>query len=773
MAQTDVSSPEWDALAQKFGQPQPQQASPGAGDPWAELAAKFSQPVADPERSARPREGQPAVEPSNGQRMQRFLNTTRLIPVVGPMINGIAAEGPEREVGKGAISGLADIGNTLVNVGVKGVSAVAPRSLGAPLERWNADRQESLQGFNDSNASTAFSAGRIGGNIAATAPVGGVLGAGMKGLASIPALARAAPALQALSNSVSSAGFRTGLAPTTLPGQAGNLALRVAGGAVTGGASAGLVDPGSAATGAVIGGALPPAFTGFVKAGDLLGAAVNALRTPESARAARAILEAGGYKTPEEIASVRAALGQQGPNIVPEPPTVPQILQNAGVSQLGRTLRNAGDTALLERETAQNAARLTTLDRVSPVTGTVQQAAENFGNGLTAAVRPAEAEASKAVRAAFDAVDPFNETRFKIPMAEMRGAQQKYLGPGTFGTGSKAQQAINEAARIGEEAIPPSSAVPETDGMTVSKFVPFAQLQNLRSSLGEAADQAATKGANKEAAALRQMVAEVDARANAVATGKGDMGEYFPADIVNQWRTAIALHADKMERFHTGPQSQIFRRGGDGLPAAQGAELAPKFFSPRGSQSADIAAFQKIADPETLAALKNFAITDAASQTDRLGRLTNAKLGNWTDARTGALKGLLDEGELAQLIGVRKDLSRADAATSLGLATGSNTAQNAQSALGLGLLDNRAVGILANRIPVVGKFTGPMLDALRDTAKRGKVERLGGLLSDPAELDRAIAESLSRSTRRPGLLDSAGPMLPLILRSAPLLSTGQ
>ena len=113
---------------------------------------------------------------------------------------------------------------------------------------------------------------------------------------------------------------------------------------------------------------------------------------------------------------------------------------------------------------------------------------------------------------------------------------------------------------------------------------------------------------------------------------------------------------------------------------------------------------------------------------------------------------------------------RADSAQSLGMAVGSNTAQNVQNALGLGLLDSPFVNMLANRIPGVGKFTGPMLDGLRETAKRGKVEKLGGLLADPEALDRAIAESLGYSARRAGLLAN-DPRVPLLLRPAPLLTT--
>jgi len=100
----------------------------------------------------------------------------------------------------------------------------------------------------------ATGAGEVGGNIAATLPVGGVLA---RGLAQIPGVAtRAAPLVSA----VRSGGFTTGTpAATTLAGKAADLAVRSAGGAITGGASAALVDPKEALSGAAIGGALPGA----------------------------------------------------------------------------------------------------------------------------------------------------------------------------------------------------------------------------------------------------------------------------------------------------------------------------------------------------------------------------------------------------------------------------------------------------------------------------------------------------------------------------------
>src|SRR5690606_27671038 len=118
-------------------------------------------------------------------------------------------------------------------------------------------RSASLESFNHENASPWFSGGRLAGNIVATFPLGGALAAPL----------RAFPALAPIAEAVATGGFRTGVAPAGLAGRVGNVALRAAGGAATGGAAAGLVNPNDAALGAMIGGVLPPALQGVNKAG--------------------------------------------------------------------------------------------------------------------------------------------------------------------------------------------------------------------------------------------------------------------------------------------------------------------------------------------------------------------------------------------------------------------------------------------------------------------------------------------------------------------------
>ncbi|MFN7611061.1 MAG: hypothetical protein ACK5QX_09030, partial [bacterium] len=106
--------------------------------------------------------------------------------------------------------------------------------------------------------SLAFKGGKLGAEVAGTAGAGGVLA---KGVAAIPQVATRAPLLI---NALQSGGFSLG---GTTGNRLADLAIRTAGGAASGGAAAGLVNPEDAGTGALIGGALPGAVQAAGAAG--------------------------------------------------------------------------------------------------------------------------------------------------------------------------------------------------------------------------------------------------------------------------------------------------------------------------------------------------------------------------------------------------------------------------------------------------------------------------------------------------------------------------
>jgi hypothetical protein len=171
------------------------------------------------------------------------------------------AAGTLGNLAAGAVRGAGSIGATLL--APQDILEDALRGRGLSLQSNRERRQAMDEGLRSMGAdpeSLAFQAGKIGGEIAGTAGTGGVLARGVQATGRAPMLAQA---------------LRSG-------GMAGgpNMATRVAGGAASGGASAALVNPEEAGTGALIGGSLPLAMRaarGAVTAGrNIVGASTGA-----------------------------------------------------------------------------------------------------------------------------------------------------------------------------------------------------------------------------------------------------------------------------------------------------------------------------------------------------------------------------------------------------------------------------------------------------------------------------------------------------------------
>ena len=183
-------------------------------------------------------------------------------------------------ISDGVAQGLGNLGAGLIRgAGSIGATILAPKDIisdaidgkGLSLESNRARRKamdEGLQLMGADPESGLYATGKIGGEIAGTAGVGNLIG-GSKLLASTPKLA----------NAIKSGGFSLG---NTGGNAIANSATRVAGGAVSGGVSAGLVDPEQSGLGAMIGGGLPIGVKGAAMLGSGIkratgGIASNAL----------------------------------------------------------------------------------------------------------------------------------------------------------------------------------------------------------------------------------------------------------------------------------------------------------------------------------------------------------------------------------------------------------------------------------------------------------------------------------------------------------------
>jgi hypothetical protein len=777
----------------------------------------------------------PVQQPSFGQ--QFMAEAKNSLP--GQVVRAIP------DIVAGSVRGPGSIGATLLTP----VDAAA-RAMGIQNDFiGRTDRREAMDAaLRDMGADTdslGYQGSKLVTELLGTGGVGGILAKGAQALKAAPAI------VQALRTGGFNAGGVTG---------AKGLAVRAAGGGGAGYGSAALVDPESAAFGGAIGAALPVVGRGVAVGSQAVGRAMR----PADVKIAEKLAQATGAKTSDIISALR----QQGPQLIPGyQRTAPQILQSPELSQLQRTLKTAGVNTLGDAERLQQSQFIEALNRVAPVQADVVDAAQRAGGAIQNYALPAKDEATMAVRGAFDAVDPFNETQLFLPIDEMQGAVSKYLGPGTFGTGSKAAQAVKTAQGVGTEtleAIAPISQkaagksqsleqavraaggirgsggelrdlgikqsgttglinnktgqpvdllademyrrgfLPDNDpatlfdmlrngagrnvfaddvadsGMqrafesamgdapgakTIAKTVPFGVVQNLRSSIGEAAEQASAKGANKEAAALREMVAQIDSSVNRAAGSSVRAGEYFPQDIADQYRKALAMHQEKMLRFETGPQASMFRKGGDGQASIQGAEIPGKFYNAAMSQADDIKAFKRlIGNRDDLAAeLKSFAMTQGAGMADAQGTLGD-KFVKWARSRSGANKELFSPNELATIREVGRAVQNQIRTEGLGRVTGSDTAQKLASLQSNGILDSRALNIAANRIPIVGQFTGPMLQGLKDSSAKTRNETMARLLANPDEFAKALQNPESKSALIRALIDYS----PNVSRAAPV-----
>jgi hypothetical protein len=213
----------------------------------------------------------------------------------------------------GIYRGFKDVTDALIKGGASAVDYLAGTNARAAVDE--AAAQSAREYEKTYGESMLAGGGRLAGNIVATAPVGAVVAAPLK------AAGVAAPIVE----SVASSGFRTGIAPSSISTRAIDLGVRGAGGAITGGASAGLVNPEDAAGGAILGAAIPTVAApvlkqvakGFGFAKDVVTGRAAEVRAAEIVRGAL-----GNQLEPAAL-----ALSKARPGI-----TAVQALQEAGIN---------------------------------------------------------------------------------------------------------------------------------------------------------------------------------------------------------------------------------------------------------------------------------------------------------------------------------------------------------------------------------------------------------------------------------------------------------
>lgn len=272
----------------------------------------------------------------------------------------------------GALRGAADIGNTLINAGSfipRKLSQIPADIMGIenPLETLNQRREEGLDKWTEENKGRpGFGVGRLGANVAGTMGVAGALGKTVQGLSHAPRVLQLAQALN-------TGGLGAG---------AGGIGTRVAGGAITGGATAGLIDPESAGTGAIIGGALPMA----TKLAGALGSGAKGMIEPfyQGGREkiiGRAINSVAGNQADDALRNLQ----QSQPLVQGSQPTAGMVARNPGIAALERASIANNPIATNElalRQAANNEARQAALAAITPDRLAAQQAREAATSSL-------------------------------------------------------------------------------------------------------------------------------------------------------------------------------------------------------------------------------------------------------------------------------------------------------------------------------------------------------------------------------------------------------
>lgn len=609
-------------------------------------------------------------------------------------------------IGGGLVRGAGSIGATLLAPIDMARDAIAGKglSLESNVAR-RKDMTDALASLGFNPGSMWFGAGKLLGEVGGTAGVGPLLGGAAR-------MAGAGPAVvDALTTAGMSAGGLTG---------AKAVGIRAAAGGAVGAGAAGLVNPEDAGTGAMIGAAMPGALQLAGKAGAALA---RPFRSPES-KAAATLLDAI-EQDPEHVA---ARLRSAKTIVRGSDPTVAQVMRTPQASTLERIVsESAGGASLKQRYAAQNAARMAALDSVAPIDPRgFRSAQDDMGTAALKAIIEGDDVARAKTTAAYQAI-PQDEAVLYLP--DLEAIRDQYFPRGAFGGRDSVDQAVRVAKDIGFIQIP---------GATKTKALPqkvtFREFDALRKSIGNA-QRAARQNPDRatEALALSKMKAALDDRINEVVRGDGAVHESLPLAWADQLTEAQNLKRTQAEKFRTGPQSLAFRTGSDGLPAVQGGEFAAKVWGNRPGIAQDITQFRKVIDdhPDLLGQFKSMITTEGASTASAGGNLTN-KFVRWVDNSLPGLKATFDPKEVKALQRIADDIKRANITDALGMAKGSPTYQNASNALSLGLLDNPLLKVAANRIPIVNQVSGPLLDALRNSARASKARTMADLLSDPA-----------------------------------------
>lgn len=287
-----------------------------------------------------------------------------------------------------------------------------------------------------------------------------------------------------------------------------------------------------------------------------------------------------------------------------------------------------------------------------------------------------------------------------------------------------------------------------TEPEVINKAVPFREVRNLRTSMQEMSQAAKAQGHHRESAALDAMVQKIDNRIEELSIfGPEHQDEVWNADVEKLWRQAQAGWKDYRQRFHSGAVGKMFTPGSGGRFVREGDQLAPHFFSNQANSPQNIRDLKRVANPETMDALANYALTGLMAKRTAQGNLAPKAMRDWANAHSRALDELLTKSEHANVKHIIKDAEQARQVQELGKAVGSNTKQNQVAAdlLGPGWLESPGARYLAGKLPL-GNLA---LDKLGSAVTKNNAQRIGELMANPDKMADALAAWRAASAHKP------------------------
>lgn len=369
-------------------------------------------------------------------------------PLVGGAPATSAPAAPQPGVVDASVAGLGQGIRNVIDKPAELLAGVFSKSEAERVQRMNAENKAANE--QAYGGSTAYGAGKVGGEILTTLPVGGALGAGVRAAGAVGGVAPSV--LVPLGEAIASGGMAA---------RGAGLATRALGGAVNGGVTAGLVNPNDATTGAAIGAGLPLAARALGQVGGVIGSAFRGrevapgvLLAAEDAQRAgftlppsqvnptlvnQALEGLGGKIKTAQQASLR---NQEGVNTLVRG----ELGLNAGEQITPDVLRNIRQTAGVAYDAVGNTGLITpsaAYDRaLDNITAPYRRAAAGFPG---AAPNPVIAQIDSLRSPAFDArsaIDKIRELRDMADAAYRRG--EKDMGRAFKGGASALENAIEQ-----------------------------------------------------------------------------------------------------------------------------------------------------------------------------------------------------------------------------------------------------------------------------------------------------------------------------------------